>query len=214
MANRKARRAKKRRTVKRTERVKPPPEAAQHQRPWPLQQLLKLGAADGGIEADEFEAALQMVEAFKSLTAELGMRSTDGTGAERGGLVDEFAKAEMSDRDAERCALWFAWADRLPPTMHAALLVEQIEDRVPIVSVPLLRHACHLWEATARDQGRAQPVESTSYHQQSPLDSAPGFGVTLQVLRNLQTTQPRPAVTTGPRAALPMRPSSPFARNR
>jgi hypothetical protein len=214
MANRKARRAKKRRAARVVERVKATPETLAKLRPWPMQQLLQQGAADGGIEADEFEAALQIVQAFKALTADLAVRSGN-IEAER---ITGYLAGNVSDTDARRIALWFAWVERLPFGSDAAKLVEQIEDHAPISSVAALRHACHLWDATARDHSRiaesAHALESASNHQYSPLDSAPGFGLTLQVSRNLQTTQPRPAVTTGPRAALPMRPSSPFARNR
>ncbi len=161
-ANRKRRARKaRRRQVDRTERVLPPPEAAQHFRPWPMQTLLALGHPDG-IDADEFEAALQIVETFKALVVGLGMVAIppERLMGEIGGTV-----GGMSDRDAERCACWFEWSLRLPLGLPPRL-VAWIEDDVPIGSVEVLRRACRLWDRVRSD--RAKPpvaaVDKTPRH--------------------------------------------------
>ncbi len=160
-ANRKRRARKaRRRQVDRTERVLPPPEAAQHFRPWPMQTLLALGHPDG-IDADEFEAALQIVETFRTLTLEIGERHQSME--QRIGIsATSFA---MSDRDAERCACWFEWSLHLPTGLPSRL-VAWIEDDAPIGSVEVLRRACRLWDRVRSD--RAKPpvaaVDKTPRH--------------------------------------------------
>jgi hypothetical protein len=148
MKNRAKRRAERRARVERAERVKPPPEAAQHRRTWPLQALLVAGHPDG-IDADEFEAALQIVETFKALTAQLGIlpaRLDDTIGGSSG----------LSDRDADRIACWFEWSARLPLGLPTRL-VAWIEDELPIQSVELLRRACRQWDRVRSDRAKDQP---------------------------------------------------------
>jgi len=151
-----------RRQVDRTERVLPPPEAAQHHRPWPMQTLLALGHPDG-VDADEFEAALQIVETFHTLTADLGMRAFAQSPDTM--ITKQFGGSYMSDRDAERCACWFEWSLRLPTGLPPRL-VAWIEDDTPIGSVEVLRRACRLWDRIRSD--RAKPpvaaVDTTTHH--------------------------------------------------
>jgi hypothetical protein len=175
-ANRK-RRAKKgrRRQVDRTERVMPPPEAAQHHRPWPMQTLLAAGHPDG-IDADEFEAALQIVETFKALVVGLGMvaitpeRLMGDIGGTTGG---------MSDRDAERCACWFEWSLRLPTGLPPRL-VGWIEDDLPIGSVDVLRRACRLWDRIRGDRAKP-PVAAIDKTPRHMLTLSPLFSVGEQI---------------------------------
>jgi hypothetical protein len=151
MANRKrrARRAQ-RRQVDRAERVTPPPEAAQHHRPWPMQSLLALGHPDG-IDAPEFEAALQIVETWHALVRHLDIA---GTALERFGLISA-PSGGLSDRDAERIACWFDWSLRLPTGLPPRL-VEWIEDDATIASVVVLRRACRLWDKVRSDRSSEQ----------------------------------------------------------
>ena len=102
-------------------------------------QALLVAGHPHGIDAQEFEAALQIVEAFRSLAPELQPRPARLDDARGGGLSD------MSDRDAERAAVWFAWARRLPAGVPTRLVAE-IEDVQPVRSVDVLRHACRLWD--------------------------------------------------------------------
>ena len=147
MANRRNRR---RRRVEKVERVKPPPEAAQHYRPWPMQLLLIAGPDHGGIDADEFEASLQIVETFRALTGQLGVQSITIEGLRGGGA------GSMSDRDAELVATWFDWSLLLPRGFPARL-VRWIEDDEPILSVILLRRACRLWQRERHRRAKECP---------------------------------------------------------
>jgi len=150
--NKKNRRRKQRRSkVERAERVKPPAEAAQHHRTWPMQALLALGAKDGGLDADEFEAALEIVDAFHAFTLHLGFQSK---------LVEDrvftgaYVEPTPSDRAAEQVATWLAWSLLMPrgvPTRVAAW----IEDEQAIASVEVLRQACRLWLKVRSDRRRA-----------------------------------------------------------
>lgn len=139
-----------RRQVDRTERVLPTPEAAQHHRAWPMQELLARGAKDGGLDADEFEAAVEIVETFKVLVADLDVHGTF-SGEARG--VSGGEHGFMSDRNAERCAVWFEWSMHLPRGMPTRLVAE-IEDEQPISSVAELLHACRRWLKVKHDRSR------------------------------------------------------------
>jgi hypothetical protein len=143
-----------RRYVNRNDRVKPSAMAEAKKRPWPLAQLLQRGPDAGGIDADEFEAALQIVEAFEALTRGLGTAALDLTSprVRRAGHTPP----SMSGREAALGATWFDWAERLP--WRAVAIVEAIRDERPI-SVPALRHACRLWAQVAGDRARARRRE-------------------------------------------------------
>jgi hypothetical protein len=144
-----------RKQVERTERVKPPPEAAQHHRPWPMMMLLHLGPDANGIDADEFEAGIEIVETFKAITAEMQVRGT------RDGLPGSH---EMSDRIAFMGNVWFEWTRQIGPV--ATHIVEQIEDAVPIHSPDALRLALRRWLKVKRDLLRAvdkQPSTVLTY---------------------------------------------------
>jgi hypothetical protein len=129
------RRAVRRAKVNREERSAPPPEAAQHHRPWPLQVL----AHQGVIDSDEFEAAIELVETFRAITAELqakGLSLGDPRGLYGG-------SGAMSDRAAFMSAVWFEWSFRVGPV--ATQLVEQIEDTTAIRSPVVLRLGLRRW---------------------------------------------------------------------
>jgi hypothetical protein len=174
MTNRKQRRRKQRRAhVDRTERVKPTPEAAQHHRPWPMQALLALGAKAGGLDADEFEAALEICETWRALTLGLGVAGLS-LDVEHIGA----SSRAMSDRDAERCAIWFAWSLELPRGLPARL-VSEIEDAQPIGSVDVLRHACRRWLKVKADRAR-------------PIDKQPAPMLTLRASSSVSAKLPPP----------------------
>lgn len=139
------RKNRKRRTVDRAERVKPTPEAAQHHRPWPLMLLLHQGPDANGLDVDEFEAGIEIVETFKALTHGLGIAA----------LSIEFEKVAanysdpMSDRAALMIGVWFRWCHEIGPV--ATQLVEQIEDASPIRSVEVLRFGLRRWAKLKHD---------------------------------------------------------------
>jgi hypothetical protein len=112
-----------------------------------MQVLLAAGPDAGGIDADEFEAALQIVETYKALTAKLGIHPArlDDTYGGNGG---------MSDRDAEAIACWFHWSAWLPVGLPTRL-VREIEDDEPIRSVTVLRRACRSWHKVRADRSRS-----------------------------------------------------------
>lgn len=191
-----------RRKVDRSERVLPPPEAAQHHRPWPLQSLLVAGHPDG-IDADEFEAALQIVEAFRALTLQLGTQSLPLEAERVAGW-----HGGMSDRDAERVACWFEWSLRLPTGLPPRL-VGWIEDEQSIGSVEVLRRACRLWDRVRSDRKRGvsavdkppsvvltlSPVEVRPQHIAArPVNLPAGaLSVPAGILPHLTSSHPMPA---------------------
>jgi hypothetical protein len=176
---------KRRRRVTREDRVKPPPEAAQHHRPWPMQVLLVAGPEGGGIDADEFEAALQIVETFRVLTHGLGIAALSGDFAK---IPGNYA-GSMSDRDAERCAIWFEWAMRLPVGLPSRL-VAWIEDESPILAVEVLRRACRLWDRVRTDRRREPTVVA--------LDRLPRMMLTMAGPRCDQNATARPGNLPSP----------------
>lgn len=153
--------------VDRTERVKPTPEAAQHHRPWPLMLLLHQGAADGGLEADEFEACIEIVETFKALVADCMIRPSH---LERISLAQAFGG--MSDRAAVMTNVWFTWSKEIGPA--ATHIVEQIEDSVPIRSPELLRLAARRWLKIRRDMLRSLDSEAQRMRLTAPVTSSYG----------------------------------------
>lgn len=153
MANARKRRVRKaRRTVDRTERVKPTPESFQHQRVWRMQTLLTRGPDDGGLSAEQFEAALQIVEAFDAITRGLGFKPLN---LERVGQ----SVVEMSPREIRLATIYFAWAQNFQRRcmVRAHVVVEWISDdrRIDDGAVPLLLRACDLWERHRSDHDTA-----------------------------------------------------------
>jgi hypothetical protein len=190
MTNRKQRQRKQRRGhVDRSERVKPTPEAAQHHRAWPLQTLLVLGAKDGGLDADEFEAALEIVEAFHAFTLHLGFQSK---------LVEDrvftggYVEPTPSDRAAEQVATWLAWSLWLPRGVPPRL-VAWIEDDEPIASVSVLRHACRLWLKVKSDRRR----------EGEKIDKTPPAVLPMPVVWKSRSTSAFPAPSPPPSSARP-----------
>ena len=102
------RRANRRRAVDRTERVKPSPLAEAKKRPWTMMVLLDRGPEAQGISAEQFEAGIDIAEAFESLTRALGYRaaSPEAVLVHRG--WDRFLS--MSAREARMIAIYLAWA--------------------------------------------------------------------------------------------------------
>lgn len=149
-----SKRSRKRRQVDRTERVLPTPEAAQHHRPWPMMLLLHAGPEGDGIDSDEFEAGIEIVETFRSLTAAQQLRGAD---------LDEVAVRsahQLSDRAAMMIAVWFEWSAQVGP--GASLLVDWIEDAAPIRSVVVLRAGMRRWLKVKRDMLRSLDTQPRS----------------------------------------------------
>jgi len=136
--------------VDRAERVLPPPEAAQHRRLWPMQTLLHIGPPDG-IDAGEFEAALQIVETWHVLVRDREMLTPSPERLMLGHAG--FSSPSMSDRDAERVVCWFEWSAHLPLGLPPRL-VAWIEDEQPIGSVEVLRRALRMWDRVRADRAK------------------------------------------------------------
>lgn len=195
-------RKRRRRTVHREERCKPPPEAAQHHRPWPMQILLQAGPEGGGIDAQEFEAALQIVETYKALVRTLEIA---GAVLERVGGVT--SSGGMSDRDAERIACWFDWCSWLPHGVPTRL-VREIEDQQSIASVAALKNACRLWDRVRSDRARGVvAVDNPMPGMRLPKPASLFRGGTIDAKApNLpvQRFQPRPGVVAHAARSAPM----------
>jgi hypothetical protein len=166
---RRNRRRKTRHAVERGERVKPTPETIAKLKPWPMQTLLAQGAEDGGIEADEFEAAIEIVEAFKAITIATGDRHQ--WSPERIGIVS--TADSMSDHDAFLAAVWFEWAK--PYGARAAHIAASIEDAEPIGSIVELRTACRRWLKARADLTRPS----------KPIDMPPDLGLPVTASKSL-----------------------------
>ena len=77
MAKKKRKTKAKRAKVDRAERVAATPETLKKLKPWPMQDLLRRGPEDGGLSSEQFEASLQIVEAFNVITRGLGFKPVD-----------------------------------------------------------------------------------------------------------------------------------------
>ncbi len=148
------RRAERRRRarVERADRVQPTPETLAKLRPWTMAELLRLGPESGGIDPNQHEAAVEIVDAFKALTRELGYRPLDLERVGRGTV-------EMGPRDLRLATIYLAWASLFQRRFmrRAHIVVEWIEDErhIDVDAMPLLTGALNLWDAARGNVDRA-----------------------------------------------------------
>lgn len=148
------RRAERRRraNVMRIERVDPTPETLAKLRPWTMAELLKLGPEGGGIDPNQHEAGVEIVDAYRALTKELGYRPLDLQRVGRGTV-------EMGPRELRLATIYLAWASKFERRFmrRAPIVICWIEDELPIsvVDMPMLKGALNLWEAIRSDVDRA-----------------------------------------------------------
>lgn len=156
---RKARAA--RRVVDRSERIKPTPETAAKLQPHPMELLLVLGRDDGGIDADQWQCAEEIIAARDALSHGRGLSSSDllrvGASASDG---------SMSAHDDRLCAIWSAWAEELNRRWHVRrpfLVVERIESTLqcPPLLARALGAALDLWAKVRHDLDRPAREVST-----------------------------------------------------
>jgi hypothetical protein len=156
MRNRAQRRAERRARVERAERVQPTAETLAKLRPWTMAELLKLGPDNGGIDPMQHEAAVEIVDAFKALTKELGYRPLDLERVGRGTV-------EMAPRELRLATIYLAWASAYQRRfmVRPHVVVEWIEDErhIDLGAMPLLRSALDLWEKMRGDFDRAASVQ-------------------------------------------------------
>jgi hypothetical protein len=156
--NRAKRRAERRRraNVVRAERVEPTPETLAKLRPWTMAELLKLGPEAGGIDPNQHEAGVEIVEAYKALTKELGYRPLDLQRVGRGTV-------EMGPRELRLATIYLAWASKFERRFmrRAPMVVCWIEDELPVglAEMPMLRGALNLWEAIRADVDKAMSTK-------------------------------------------------------
>jgi hypothetical protein len=154
--NRAKRRAERRARVVRAERVQPTPETLAKLKPWTMAELLRLGPEGGGIDPTQHEAGVEIVDAFKALTKELGYRPLDLERVGRGSV-------EMGPRELRLATIYLAWASAYQRRfmVRPHVVVEWIEDerRLDVGAMPLLCGALNLWEAVRGDVDRAQSVQ-------------------------------------------------------
>lgn len=143
-----------RRRVVREERVGPTPETLAKLRPWALRGLLEAGDLD----AHEFEAVLQIVSAYKLVTAAVGHKPTDyGREGGRG-------NGTLSAGQERLWAVYLSWGGRFTPgayTVRPGLIVAWAEDEAPIDDWArhVLKGAANQWDKAAQaydDMIRAQ----------------------------------------------------------
>src|SRR4029077_770955 len=145
-------RAEKRARVDRAERVKPTPETLAKVRPWTMAEVRRLGPEAGRIGPTQHEAAVEIVDAFKALTKELGYRPLQLQRVGRGSVG-------MGARDLRLATIYLVWAARYQRRflVRAHVVVEWIEDErsLGVDAMPLLRGALDLWDAVRSDIDRA-----------------------------------------------------------
>jgi hypothetical protein len=153
--------------VNRNERVKPSALAEAKKRPWTMQTLLQRGPEADGISAEQFEAGIEIVDAYEALTRSCGWNnSTSIAGAS---IVPTAALPgvdyEPSPREVRLISIYFSWAEellrrvRLPGT----IVVDWITDARSLgtIGLPLLVRALDLW-TKQRDDWRPAGVDSGS----------------------------------------------------
>src|SRR5215475_861651 len=154
---------KRRRAVDRTERVKPSPLAEAKKRPWTMMVLLDRGPEAQGISAEQFEAGIDVAEAFEALTRMLGYRaaSPEAVVSHRG--WDRFLS--MSPREARMIAIYLAWAPELQRRLrlrgHVVMEWVQDERSLTAADLPKFIRALDLW-CKHRDEWRADSLTKAS----------------------------------------------------
>jgi hypothetical protein len=155
--------ANRRRVVDRTERVKPSPLAEAKKRPWTMMVLLDRGPDAQGISAEQFEAGIDVAEAFEALTRTLGYRaaSPEAVLVHRG--WDRFLS--MSAREARMIAIYLAWAPELQRglRLRGHVIMEWVQDERPLAAadLPKFIRALDLW-CKHRDEWRAENLTKPS----------------------------------------------------
>ena len=134
-------------------------------RPWPMQELLKLGRKAGGIDADDFEAAVEIVEARRALTRGIGYR--DHVALDFQPDLGTDRERDLGPRDLRLVTIYLAWGrallDRL--ALRAHRIAEQVEASTRPLDVGALVAALGLWDRLAEDHDRGR---STERHQPAP----------------------------------------------
>lgn len=159
MAKAKKRRNRKRQTVKREERCAATAETIAKLRPWPMQDLLRRGPHAGGLDSQQFESALLIVEAFDVITRGLGFKPID-LGAIGGG-----GSGEMGPRDERLWMIYIAWANEFQRRAKCRphVVVGWVKDERPIDpgAAPLIAKAADMWDRAAGDYDRARRLLTT-----------------------------------------------------
>lgn len=164
MAKTKRRRASRRIGVRRAERVEATPETLAKLRPCPLKAMLHQGAIDphhpGGMQPDQYEAALQIWDAHDALVKGLKAGTVD---------VNKIANAHggLSDGKARLVAAYLQWAGELPSRFYltSSIVLGWIDDSVPQARMVndsqrrMLTRACEFWIAVKQKYDRAARVE-------------------------------------------------------
>lgn len=142
--------------MSRSERVAATPETLAKLKPWPMQDLLRKGPDDGGLSSGEFEAALQIVEAFKIITHGLGYKPTDLGRVGLGG-------GELGPRSCRLWNVYVEWGNAFQRRALVAphVIAEMVEDERPIDAgaVWLVAMAGDMWDRACSNYDRAQRVE-------------------------------------------------------
>jgi hypothetical protein len=148
-------RKRKTRRVVRTDRVQATPETLAKLKPWPMQELLAKGRHGGGLESDQFEAALQIVEAFGVISHGLGYKPTDLSRVGHG----------TGDISPRQCRLWniyVAWGNEYlrRTRIRPHVVVDLVEDSRAMdpAGVRLVVLAAAIWDRVASNYDREQRV--------------------------------------------------------
>jgi hypothetical protein len=159
MANARKRKARQaRRAVERTERVQATPETLAKLRPHPMEVLLAKGRDGSGIDADQWQSACEITDAFDALTRQLGLTSANLQVMSRSP-----PSTAMSAREERLSVIWLAWSPELirRRLSRPHVVYEWIIGRRPLGprAVWLLSRALDLWGKVRHD---TQPKREVS----------------------------------------------------
>ena len=138
------------------QRVKPSALAESKKRPWPMQELLRLGPDKGGIDADQFEAGVQIVEAHRAFTRALGYRSEVPLDREPD-HGNPPAVGELSPADLRVVPVYLAWGEALASRLgvKAVQVVSWVDGLALPPALLLLTRSLDLWDQVRDDHDRA-----------------------------------------------------------
>lgn len=132
-----------------SDNVGPTPETLAKLKPWPFQVMLR----DERISVDQFEAGVEIVEAFHLITGAVGYKPVD---LERVGI----GRGDFGSRAERLARLYVTWGNEFQRRHMVGphIVVAWVEDERAIhpADVPLLCHALNLWQKTAEEIARAE----------------------------------------------------------
>lgn len=116
--------------------------------------LLERGPDQGGIDAEQFEAAIEIVEAFDALTRDLGFAGS-GEIIVAGSRQPLWLQKNLTARELRLVTIYVEWAPAVPRflQLRPSVIVEWVQDERAMDEddIAILQRATTMWVLTRLD---------------------------------------------------------------